>query len=118
VSTKAHNDCSQAILDDLARGARPIPLAELPQHPSIPRRNGRKAHIRAGFRWASRGLRGRDGVSVRLEVARACNVLVTTDEGIRRWLHRLSGLTPTSCSPRERARHLERVDRELAAAGI
>jgi len=70
----------------------PIPLKDLPSHPSLLRGGGRKLHARVGFRWVSRGLRGPNGERVCLEAARVSNALVTTEEGVRRWLQRLNGL--------------------------
>ncbi len=106
-----------AVLEDLARGEELIPLAELVRSPLIPRRNGRKPHARAAFRWHSRGVRG-----VRLEAAQTTAGLATSRSGVLRFFARLSGSldgpAPAVTDHRTRERQLDRVDSQLAAAGL
>jgi len=37
------------VLADFSSGELPIPLSELPEHPLIPRKRGRKMHVALGY---------------------------------------------------------------------
>jgi hypothetical protein len=101
------------ILDDIEEGETPIRLTDLPAHPCIPRRRGRKPHVSAVFRWATRGLRGH-----RLETARCGGVLCTTRSAVLRFYARLSGAGDVNVPRASRARELARVDRQLEEEGL
>ena len=105
----------EAVLVDIGDGDIPIPLTELPAHPVIPRKHGRKRHVSVFFRWASRGLRGHQ-----LETARCGGVICTTRSAIGRFYARLSGVPGNTAVPTtvRRRRDLARADRELDAAGL
>ena len=103
------------VLADIDGGDEPIPLTALPAHPAVPRKQGRRPHISACFRWASRGLRGH-----RLETARVFGVISTTASAIHRFNARLNGIESNTNvrTPSRRAKELARAERELTAAGL
>jgi hypothetical protein len=105
---------AEHVLADIDAGDEPIPLTELPGHPSIPKKRGQRVHVSAVFRWASRGLRGH-----RLETAR-CGTICTTASAVARFYRRLSGITVSdgARTPARRQREVARAERELEAAGI
>jgi hypothetical protein len=107
---------AEAVLADLADGDAPIALSELPAHPAIPKKRGRRPHVSAVFRWASRGLRGHQ-----LETARCGGVICTTRSALARFYARLSGVPDHRNSPimaRARRRELARAERDLDDAGL
>jgi len=79
------------------------------------RRNGKRVHISAVYRWIQRGVRG-----VHLEVLKIGGTAYTSVEALQRFAEHLSqrqGASPTaqSTSTVQRKRQIERASRELAA---
>jgi hypothetical protein len=95
---------------DLMIESPPVPLADVPDLPCIPRRRlGRKLHRSTVFRWVNPGVRG-----VRLEVIRVGNVLCTSLAALERFFQRLAALPPAAARPSDRRREdLARVNEEL-----
>lgn len=104
-----------AVLADLERGEAPIRLKDLPAHPLVPRRDGRKVHISVVHRWALAGLKG-----VRLETARCGGARCTTASAIHRFYRRSSGVetSPTAPTPHRREKQLALVETELEGCGL
>ena len=109
--------CSGAehVLADIADGDEPLPLAEVPAHPAVPKKRGHRVHVSAVFRWASRGLRGH-----KLETARCMGVICTTKSAISRFNSRLNGIAINSSvrTPGRRLKEIARAERELEASGL
>jgi hypothetical protein len=104
-----------AVLLDIENGDEPIPLTELPSSNLIPKHKGRKPHASAIFRWATAGLRG-----VKMESARCGGAICTTKSAVMRFYAKLSGVpaVPDARTPARRARHIARIEAELAATGL
>jgi hypothetical protein len=93
-----------------------VRLADVPRLKWLPgRREGKRIHVATVHRWAQRGLRG-----VRLETLRAGGALVTSEAAITRFFERLTepaaGADVRTNS--QRAKAVERAERELEQAGI
>ena len=96
-----------------------IPIRSVPRR-IPPRRNGRRVHISAVYRWVSRGVRG-----VRLEAIKIGGTAYTSLEALQRFGDRLNADTggqahPDVVTPRARQREIERaaraVEKELGLA--
>jgi hypothetical protein len=90
-------------------------------------RSNRPTHISTPLRHITKGVKLPNGDVVRLEGARLGGRWTTTVEAVERFMERLTtgalGDAPGSPTPpirttRQRRRELERIDRELDAAGI
>lgn len=80
------------------------------------RRAGKRPHIATLYRWSERGCRG-----VRLETLQIGGTRCTSREALQRFCETLTHGKPVSRPAevtRRRQRELERVGRELQAAGI
>jgi len=77
-------------------------------------RAGTKTHTSTWFRWAMNGCRG-----TRLETVRCGAALCTTREAVLRFFERLSNPTsaPTTATPAQRQKQIDKANTELAAAG-
>ncbi len=65
------------------------PFAEAAESlPSL--RGGKSVHPATVWRWASRGVRGRDGALVRLEAVKIGETCCTSDEALARFFQALS----------------------------
>ena len=99
-------------MDSLPAGDQPIDLKEAAKF--LPKRNGRKPHVRTIERWIRHGNKG-----VRLEGFQFGATLATTREAILRFGKELlaakSAKTPTAKEPTKRA---ERAGKALARIGV
>jgi hypothetical protein len=73
-------DPSTEVLRPFAEASRRLPAL----------RGGRPVHPTTLWRWAARGVRGRDGVTVRLESIKVGGTCCTSDEALLRFIHALS----------------------------
>jgi hypothetical protein len=105
---------------------RPIGLREAAKIPPSFRQDT-PTHISTVLRWITKGVKLANGEVVRLEGARLGGRWTTTIEAVERFMQRLttgalgdvpSANTPPARTTRQRRRELERVDRELDAAGL
>lgn len=92
---------------------------------AVPPIDGKRPHVSTLWRWCRKGVRG-----VRLEYVRLGHRIVTTEEAIARFAHRLADAdadpqsyrsnTPAGASRSSRARgiEIERAEAQLAEAGI
>lgn len=81
---------------------------------------GRKPHLSTLYRHMDAGVLAPDGSRVKLEFVRVPGGRRTSTEAISRFVQRLTlgaGSAPT-VTPKFELRRQQRVDRELAAAGI
>lgn len=105
-----------AVLADFDRGDPPIRLRDLPSHPLVPRKDGRKPHLSACHRWVTRGIRRH-----RLEAVRCGGTLCTSRSALTRFYRRTSGIDPSSTAPQPggpRDEALSKAEQELEAAGL
>ena len=91
-----------------------IAVRDVPRH--LPaRRNGKRVHVSAVYRWSLRGLRG-----VVLETIRFGGTLYPSAEALQRFAEslttaRLEAAPPAPVPTRKRQRQVERAEREVAA---
>ena len=99
------------------RDDSPITLTEAAKLPELSR-NGRKPHLATLYRWAGMGGNGIRGVILRtwLIGGRRC----TSAAAVREFLRAISGGHESAppMSAAQRSRELDRLERDLAAAGI
>lgn len=80
----------------------------------LPGRNGRPVSPGTLFRWATKGVKARDGRTVRLETARVGTAWCTTRGAVSRFVSALSvPVTPQQPSPRSAAAEAGRTLAEL-----
>ena len=99
-------DISREQLISLAQAAKLRPCG----------RRGRPLHPATMYRWISRGIRG-----VRLEFIRLGGTLYTSREAMQRFADRLTAGSLATTPPTEAtqgSKEIERIERELDAAGI
>lgn len=83
--------------------AKFVPLNDVPAMLPV-RPNGKRVHISAVYRWASKGVRG-----VRLQTVRIAGVLYTTREAVEDFIN-AAALPPSEPHPRDRlAEHRQAV---------
>ncbi len=98
------------VIDETMSAVRDVPR-HLPA-----RRNGKRVHVSAVYRWSFRGLRG-----VVLETIRFGGTLYTSEEALQRFAESLSSTRLESAPPapvptRKRQRQIEVAERAVAAA--
>ena len=92
-----------------------IAIRDVPRH--LPaRRNGKRVHVSAVYRWSLRGLRG-----VVLETVRIGGTLYTSGEALQRFAESLSAgridaVPPAPMPTRVRQRQIDVAERSVAAA--
>jgi len=91
----------------------PIPLSKVPKLPWL-RDLHRRLHVATIYRWASRGLRGH-----RLESLQLGGTRVTSEAALLRFFESLTENNVNN-RPHTHRRHeeLDRIDRQLDAAGL
>ena len=79
------------------------------------RRQGKKPHVSTLYRWAGSGLKG-----VQLETIQVGGTLCTSREALQRFFQRLGDKNRPSVAspPRRRKSDLDRVEKDLDAAGF
>jgi hypothetical protein len=82
-------DPATEVLRPLAEAARQLP----------PLRRGKAVSASTVWRWATRGVRARNGVTVRLETIKIGGTCCTSDEALVRFFHALTGGTQTPAQP-------------------
>ena len=99
-------DISREQLISLAQAAKLRPCG----------RRGRPLHPSTMYRWISRGIRG-----IRLEATRFGGTFYTSREAMQRFADRLTAGSLATTPPTEAtqgSKEIERIERELDAAGI
>jgi hypothetical protein len=101
----------------LAQAARRVP----------PTRQDRPVHVSTLTRWITKGVRKADGTLTKLKARRFPGGWKVTSEALDEFLDELTRAAlgenepaepPTISTPAHRRRELERIDRDLDAAGI
>ncbi|HZU37723.1 MAG TPA: DUF1580 domain-containing protein [Gemmataceae bacterium] len=102
-----------------------LPLRDVTRLPWIPgRRPGKKLSFPTVWRWATKGLRGKDKTVIRLETCRVGGMLCTSELAVRRFFEALTEHDPNIApamiprSPAARARASARAAKILESKGI
>jgi hypothetical protein len=82
-------DALTEVLRPFAEAARRLPAL----------RGGKPVHPATVWRWATRGVRGRDGAAIRLESIKVGGTLCTSDQALVRFFQALSADGGQSAAP-------------------
>src|SRR4051812_22564908 len=94
-----------AVLRDIELGDSPVPLADVPGHPAVPKRGGKRPHVSVIYRWIGRGIDGH-----KLEAAKLAGTSCTTASALVRFFAATAGVkvTPSTRTPGRRERDVDR----------